>query len=248
MKVACLYYGQPRFTNNPYCFESHKKFIFDRYDTDIFAHLWWDNEEDYDRSHVSDWEFSSWLQMDKCPKDKDDYKRFLDKWNPLALSTSQPRQFENEQMWLEIEKRFDTERFHKKNFHNQLSQLFSIQKVGQLIGDRINDYDFVILIRSDINIWDYPDLNTLPRNKFYLSSHAMPFPDLGFIFPPRFKRILNTYEHCEKNLVNWDLCWAPVAEAFKYSCYKRFYSESDLLRGPLPLRLVRGVDCKGPTW
>ena len=30
MKVACLYYGQPRFTENSYCYESHKKYIFDR--------------------------------------------------------------------------------------------------------------------------------------------------------------------------------------------------------------------------
>ena len=69
---TCLYYGQPRFTNNPYCYESHKKFIFDRYDTDVYAHLWWDEDEDYDRSHVTDWEFSTWLQMEKCPKDRED--------------------------------------------------------------------------------------------------------------------------------------------------------------------------------
>ena len=247
MKVACLYYGQPRFTNNPYCFESHKKFIFDRYDTDVYAHLWWDEDEDYDRSHVTDWEFSTWLQMEKCPKDREDLARFVDKWKPLKMKTSKPKEFWNEKMWSELEKRFDTERFHKKNFHNQLSQLYSIQQVSELVED-YNQYDFIITIRSDINIWDYPDLNQIPKNKFYLSSHAMPFPDLGFIFAPRFKKVLRTYEHCEKNLVNWDACWAPVAEAFKYSCFKRSYSESDLLRGPLPLRLVRAVDCQGPSW
>ena len=105
MKVACLYYGQPRFTNNPYCHESHKKFIFDRYDTDVYAHLWWDEDEDYDRSHVTDWEFSTWLQMEKCPKDREDLARFVDKWNPLKLKTSKPKEFWNESMWSEIEKR-----------------------------------------------------------------------------------------------------------------------------------------------
>ena len=185
--------------------------------------------------------------MEKCPKDREDLARFVDKWKPLKMKTSKPKEFWNEKMWSELENRFDTERFHKKNFHNQLSQLYSIQQVSELVED-YSQYDFIITIRSDINIWDYPDLNSIPKNKFYLSGHAMPFPDLGFIFAPRFKKVLRTYEHCEKNLVNWDVCWAPVAEAFKYSCYKRNYSESDLLRGPLPLRLVRGVDCQGPSW
>lgn len=239
MKVACLYYGQPRFVHNPYCIESHKKFIFDRYDTDVYAHLWWDKE-------LVEWEFSNWGQMDEAPNTPDGLDVFLEKWKPLKYEAEKPIDFHNEKMWNEVQRRFDTNRFTQRKLHHALSQLYSIQKVTEMVDD-INKYDFIITIRSDINIWDYPDLNSLPRNKFYLSGHAK-FPDLGFIFPPRFKRILQSYDHCEKNLVNWDLVDAPVGEYFKYSCFKRNYSESDLLRGPLPLRVVRGVNCKGPTW
>jgi hypothetical protein len=136
MKVACLYYGQPRFTENLYCYESHKKFIFDRYDTDIYAHLWWDDDDanQWDRSHVSsDWEFSTWLQMEQCPKDRYDLNRFIEKWKPHHLITEKPKEFSNDEMYSLVEKKFDGERFHKKNFHNQLSQLYSIEQVGKLL-------------------------------------------------------------------------------------------------------------------
>lgn len=251
MRVACLYYGQPRFTENPYCYESHKKFIFDRYETDIYAHLWWDedDEKQWDRSHVSsDWEFSTWLQMENCPKDRYDLNRFIEKWKPHHLITEKPKEFSNDEMYSLVAQKFDGERFHKKNFHNQLSQLYSIEQVGKLLEKVGYTYDFIITIRTDINIWDYPDLHELHSNKFYLSSHSPHFPDLGFIFGRRYKKFLNAYTHTMNGLVNLDECWAPVAEAFKYSCYNRYYSQNDLVRIPLPLRLVRGVDCKGPTW
>jgi hypothetical protein len=251
MKIACLYYGQPRFTANPYCYESHKKFIFDRYDTDIYAHLWWDdeNQNQWDRSHVSsDWEYSTWLQMENCPKDRDDLIRFVEKWKPSSLKTENPKEFSNEKLFSEIKNKFDSERFHRKNFHNQLSQLYSIEQVGKLLGDHKSKYDFIITIRTDLNIWDYPNLEDLNPDKFYLSSHSAHFPDLGFIFGQRFTKILNAYTHTMNGLVNLNECWAPVAEAFKFSCYNRYYSQNDLMRIPLPLRLVRGVDCKGPTW
>ena len=132
--------------------------------------------------------------MEKCPKDREDWSRFVDKWKPLKLKTSKPKEFWNEKMWSELEKRFDTERFHKKNFHNQLSQLYSIQQVSELVED-YSQYDFIITIRSDINIWDYPDLNSIPKNKFYLSSHAMPFPDLDLFLhhgSKKFYGLMNT--------------------------------------------------------
>ena len=88
-------------------FRSHRKYIFDRYDTDVYAHLWWDEDEDYDRSHVTDWEFSTWLQMEKCPKDREDLDEFVDKWQPVRMKTSKPKEFWNEKMWSELENRFD---------------------------------------------------------------------------------------------------------------------------------------------
>lgn len=251
MKVACLYYGQPRFTENPYCYESHKKYIFDRYETDIYAHFWWDNEDvnQWDKSHVSsDWEYSTWLQMERCPKDKEDLNRFIQKWKPTVIETETPKEFSNDLMFNKIEKLFNTERFHIKNFHNQLSQLYSIEKAGKLLKNSKKSYDFIITIRSDLNIWDYPDLDKLSSSKFYLSSHSQHFPDLGFIFGQRYTKILNAYTHTMNGFVNLDECWAPVAEAFKFSCYNRYYNQNDLMRIPLPLRLVRGVNCNGPSW
>ena len=45
LRVAVFLYGQSRFLDNPYTHSSQKKYIFDRYDTDVFAHQWWSSEE-----------------------------------------------------------------------------------------------------------------------------------------------------------------------------------------------------------
>ena len=41
MKVALLFFGQPRFLENSLPFESHKDHIINKYDTDVFCHTWW---------------------------------------------------------------------------------------------------------------------------------------------------------------------------------------------------------------
>lgn len=41
MKVALAFFGQPRFVDNQDIINTYKRVILDRYDTDVFGHMWW---------------------------------------------------------------------------------------------------------------------------------------------------------------------------------------------------------------
>ena len=59
MKVALLFYGQPRYVDNEEVYNSYKSNILDKYDTDVFCHTWWsETEKEYD--------YSSWSKISNC--------------------------------------------------------------------------------------------------------------------------------------------------------------------------------------
>jgi len=87
MKVALAFFGQPRFVDNPEIIKTYKEVILDRYDTDVFGHMWWEEDaEEYD--------YSSWSQINKCPVPKDAPKIIADNYQPLILGIESPKTFE----------------------------------------------------------------------------------------------------------------------------------------------------------
>jgi len=53
MKVALALFGQPRFVDNQQIIDTYKQVILDRYDTDVFGHMWWKEED-------GEYDYSSW--------------------------------------------------------------------------------------------------------------------------------------------------------------------------------------------
>ena len=41
MKIALSFYGQPRFLENTHIHESYRHYFTNRYDCDVFGHMWW---------------------------------------------------------------------------------------------------------------------------------------------------------------------------------------------------------------
>jgi len=254
MKIALLFFGQLRFIDNPYTVESHHQAIINRFDTDIFAHTWWSEKE-------TEYSASVHVAGDKPKVDSQALNKFRQKYKITRLQTEESKFFEEEAKefldksikhnWPDI---FTPGWFLKERaFNNLLSHLYSIEQVGKLLDRHIQEtgtnYDLVILSRPDVCIWEYPILEKLEKNNFYLSNHHGRFPDLQFIFHPNFRQWLNVYTHTitisTKELYS---LWEPCAEALKFSSYRTRYDTRYLKPTRLPVRIVRGDDCKGPQW
>jgi hypothetical protein len=139
-------------------------------------------------------------------------------------------------------------------FNNILSQMYSVQRVAKMLDMHMlrnqQSYDLVLISRPDICIWDYPELGLLEPRRFYLSNHHAKFPDLGFIFDPVF---LPAFTHMFDNTINISddelySLWEPNAEAMKFNSFRRNFSLEYLKPISLPVRIVRGNNCRGPQW
>lgn len=254
MKVALLFFGQLRFVNNPYTEDSHKQAIINRYDTDIFAHTWWSEKE-------SEYSASVHVPGEKPKVDPDALNKFKAKYKLTALKTEESKFFEKEAAeLLEKSKNHNWPEIYtpgwflrEKAFNNLLSHLYSIEQVGRLLDKHIQEtktkYDFVILSRPDLCIWEYPLLDKIQKGYFYLSNHHHKFPDLQFIFDPDFRQWLNVYSHTvTMETPELYSLWEPCAEALKFSSFRNRYDIKYLAPIRLPVRIVRGEDCKGPQW
>lgn len=252
VKVALIFFGQLRHIDNPYTADSHHQLIIDRYDTDVFAHCWWAEGDEYHTSgHVTD------LSVKSSDNSLDKFKA---KYNFTKLACEPSRSFKDQADAM-IERTKDRQWdcpkpywFLRENaMSNTFSHMYSIEQAGKLLMDHIESsktqYDFIIVSRPDICIWQYPNLRSLDNQFFHLSNHHGRFPDLQFIFGPKFINFLKPYEHIS-NITDEELyeLYEPNGENFKASCYRKYYDQADLRAIPLPVRIVRGDDCKGPRW
>ena len=78
MKVALAFFGQPRFVDNQ-IIDTYKQVILDRYDTDVFGHMWWQEESE------AEYDYSSWSKIAKCPIPKDAPKIIADNYSPIIM-------------------------------------------------------------------------------------------------------------------------------------------------------------------
>ena len=85
MKVALSFFGQPRYVRNKHIFNSYKHFFLDRYDTDVFCHMWWEEDGEYD--------ISSWVQYEGSPVTPDALSIVSDDYDPLVLKIEPPKKF-----------------------------------------------------------------------------------------------------------------------------------------------------------
>jgi hypothetical protein len=247
MKLAFIYFGQPRFINNPYCYETQKQRIMSQGDYDVFAHLWEPTDDGYD--------FSTWSGLSNVKSSNEDINTFVSKWQPKSLLTEENQEFANPdicQKFNEIlpggEKRF-------YNFNLCLSQLYSLEKGIELFEKHVKDsgaiYDFVIFMRTDLCVWDFPNLTQLEKGFFYFSSifDFNHFADLCYITDPKYVSGLKAYsfvtdKHIDiKKYINFG-----NAESIKKGSFLYRFSTDNLKQIPIPVRVVRGIDDIGKQW
>jgi hypothetical protein len=170
MKIALCFYGQPRLLNNPYVYISHKYWILDRYNTDIFIHSWIDNEE-------KEFNYADQVKI-KSKEIKNSDQIILNRYKPKKYIFEKSKVFkldENQEKILKYKESEQKTRWSagsyfnltENNVNNHLSQLYSLSQSIKLIDD---DYDWVILSRFDNYIINIPDLCSLNNDDLYLDN------------------------------------------------------------------------------
>ena len=225
MRVALLLFGQPRYLDDERPYLEYKKWILDRYETDVYVHTWFDeNVESYD--------VSSWTNIGSCPVLPDSIERIESLYSPKILVHEPPQTFQfDEHVSDYIDKKFTgkTDRWTLKNYSNLLSQLKSIQSVGRLYQDT---HDMIVLSRFDCIIDVFPsNLSKLDKNKLYISNIHSHFPDIINCFSSKhLDWIRNVYDDVSlvyKNVME------PSPESFKAMSFMSRFSRRDICSIPM---------------
>jgi hypothetical protein len=274
MKVALLLYGQPRNIDNMKVINSHKNLIINKYDTDVFCHTYYSENGIYtinpnlkkepikcDRRNLDiiNNEYKPHLKVFKYdePLDKPDNYRFSldkEKINPNKFNNEYDLKIANLIITLydkcTIRKSNEFSIMNDLSITNNISQLYSINKVNKIFEEYSNKYDikydFIIVTRYDFIIDNLPPLDTLDSNYFYISNDHIFFPDTIYVFHPNFIKSQYTYENLDKILEKFlnddrkidysynDLkdFWDWSTECIKYNNYLLNYSNT----------LIKGID------
>jgi hypothetical protein len=244
MKIAALYFGQPRFVNNLNCFLSQKNKIFSQGEVDVFAHLWEPTNINY--------ESSSWSGMQSCPSSEKDVEKFISTWKPKAFLSEPNRRFTNDELFSKLYNKIPGDSAKKKaNFEISLSHFYSLEKVIDLFQTYKNEeYDWVVFLRTDLCIWDYPSLEKMEKGYFYFSSifHFEHFADLSYITDPSYISGLKCFSFLNDPSFDDKKIMMANAESIKKATFLSKYSKDMLKQIPIPVRVVRDKTDIGKQW
>ena len=220
MKVALLLFGQPRFIGNLKAAYSYYSWILSRYETDIYGHAWW-------TSNLQDFDCGYWSNVKNAQVDPNTPKILATAYPNITIEYSAPIDFGEPQ--------------HFRDEHKIKSQLYTIQRVGEILKEsgKINQYDFIILSRYDVEITEFPDLNTLDKDGIYSMQNHPGMADQIFIFSPNYIEFTSTYKNYD-SLYQYDYVKNdPAPEHFKKAHFDILWGFHTLKRAPFNCRLIR---------
>ncbi len=179
MRIAILIPGQARFFKHNAIIDLKNK-----YDADVFIHTW--NEVPYYKSVYSKVEFSV---------SETDVKEYITKYNPKKYLIEE--NITDEFIDTRLIKREIKERTSNViTKYNMYRYFYSLNKCWELIGEQRDEYDFLIIVRSDMDIILLPGLDTLDNNTIYAPIHNRDnrngdnnhcYTDLFlFVIPPKY--------------------------------------------------------------
>jgi hypothetical protein len=243
MKIAALFFGQPRFIDNPHCYKSQSEKIFSQGSVDVFAHLWEPEGKEYN--------VSTWGKIHECPSSVEDVEKFISKYKPREILIEKEKDFFDADFHNRIFQKFPFT--NMRNTHACFSQLYSVEKCINLFEENTEEYDWVILMRNDLCVWDFPNLSTLDKDSFYSSSLFSKdhFADLCYIFSPKYLKAFKAFSFLEENKRNQDFInslSSPGAEQVKKLSFLSHFSYDEIKQIPIPVRVARGINSVGDQW
>jgi len=188
MKIAVVLAGQPRslYGLSHASIESH---ILDKYDCDVYCHTWWSPNDVGQKYDKSPWSIST----DTTIRPSID-QHIIALYHPTKLTCESSCDFPTKL----------TKYNHLQNipnFHNYMSQFYSIQKSFEQITDTTK-YDFIIKLRYDAIIRSFPDLTTLSPNKSYYMTYDIFAADGVWIQSKQHADMFKFYDTIEQRLAD----------------------------------------------
>ena len=245
MKVALAFYGQPRYVKNPHILESYKKFYLDRYDCDVFCHMWWGKNQRYD--------VSSWAECNGQMITPDSYNYIVENYKPEIIEDEEPKSFSFDGTTKEyIDKVFTGKLHHpkhgqiwcEKNYSNILSQLYSIQKSSELVNayseESKTNYDFIVMARYDTILLGVPDLEKCDASKMHIPCHHPNFPDVTLFYPQKhLSWACHLFDDVE---LVYDKIREVTPEQFKLHSFLNKFPASDIQPCRMDGHFCRNID------
>ena len=206
MKLAVIFYGQMRFVDNKHVVNTYRQ-LESLYDVDYFGHLWHQQGPASESSqHVS-----SWSRISGSPFTDNDLSHLLSSYFFKSLTLSDPIDFLEQKKYSDliariasVQKRIGREVHPEKNnrdLANALSHLYSFEMSVQNFryNPNVNEYDFVLLSRTDNYLVRVPDLSKIDRSKraVYVSGHHNNFPDTIILTTPACVNTLAVFSKIE---------------------------------------------------
>jgi hypothetical protein len=250
MKIAVIFYGQMRFVNNPYSRQSHHQ-LESMYNVDYFGHVW-NSFTKVDAAGSSEVKkhVSSWSRIAVDPFTDNDLKHLLSAYTFKSLTTSEPINFLERRPDLiaaieDVQVRQGREVHptkNKRDIANTLSHLYSFESsiTNFLTSPLLEDYDFVLLTRTDNFLVKVPNLHLLDKSRkaIYISSHHDCFPDTIILATPESVKALMVYSKMEKMLASTSPIMTTTPESFK---------ELSIILHPTKIEVVPMTSSKFPT-
>lgn len=206
MKVAVIFYGQMRFVDNKHVVNTYRQ-LESLYDVDYFGHLW---HQQVPASESSQY-VSSWSRISGSPFTDNDLSHLLSSYSFKSLTLSDPIDFLEQKKYrdliariADIQKKISRKVHPEKNkrdLANALSHLYSFEmSVFNFLSNlHVNEYDFVLLSRTDNYLVRVPDLSKIDRDKraVYVSGHHNRFPDTIILTTPACVNTLKVFSKIE---------------------------------------------------
>lgn len=228
MKIALLFFGQPRFLSNKKSYNSHRSFL-SKYDVDIFVHSWWSIEP-------NDYTPSSWSSLSHVPYDRDTIKTIRNLYNPVHAVYEKQKEFDVDESVINKVEFIKS----RQDLNNIKSHLYSIKRVGEVLKEYTssNDYSFIILSRFDNIISGFPNLESLDPGFYKMEDHPG-LADQLFIFSPEYMEFLNVYDNYDElNNKGGDY----ILEKLKLIHYETLFPDKPMLKTNINLTLARSCE------
>jgi len=151
LKVALVLSGQPRFYENLIAYNSFKKHIIDKYNTDIYFHTWFKEDTVYNYAEWSD------IRGDlKISGTREDFEKNIVKlYNPRSYIIEEPKEFS-------LGVGPSASQYLAKNMP---SMFYSMSVADMLRQESKIEYDFVVRARFDTLLNSCPDFVILNMDK-----------------------------------------------------------------------------------
>jgi hypothetical protein len=198
MKIAMGFSGQPRMYNEVYPYI--KEHILDNYDTDVYVHMWW-SEQEAETGMLGAITARTHINISKtAPEDIDRL------YNPKQMKVEESLLLKTENFRHDFNEKL-RELYPDKNTWNYITlpsaeywfhHLLSVDRLCQLV-DWSQNYDWFLMWRFDARPVCFPNLHKLEKGKLYsfhdnwgtFYDEPYRYNMLSFFLDPELKELLN---------------------------------------------------------